>query len=265
MLALGEASCDDYQSRGVTGRRIFWQRDRARILDDLDRFLTRDATLRAQHSSTTLATELRFGLPSSDRPPVPIELSDGRVVHVRGAADRVDRTADGALLVIDYKTGKPYKAFGDDPTVAGTRLQLPVYAHAAREAYGTPDSPDGPDGPDGPDAPVQAAYWFVTTRGEFRWLPLPLDAAVSARFDTVVRKILDGIAAGAFPCVVPPPTSFSWPGRTYADPDARGTRDRWREWERKQDTPEVQMWTTLAVDVDADADVEAKSAGEVGA
>jgi RecB family exonuclease len=236
---LGGAACDDYEARGVTGRRIFWQRDRSRILDDLDRFLTHDATVRAEHGTTTVATELRFGLPGAEQPAVAIPLSDGRCVHVRGAADRVDRTETGALLVIDYKTGKPDKPFGADPTVGGTRLQLPVYAHAARAASGTPDTP------------AQAAYWFITTKGEFRWLPLVLDATVAARFDTVVRTVLDGIAAGAFPCVVEPPTSFSWSRRTYADPDVRGTRDRWREWERKRGAPEVQWWIRLGTPDDA--------------
>ncbi len=233
---LGDACCDEYERKGVTGRRVFWQRDRARILDDLDRFLTRDATLRSEQSSTPLVTELRFGLPGAAHPAVPIALSDGRTVHVRGAADRVDRTASGGFLVIDYKTGKPppYRSFGDDPTLAGTRLQLPVYAHAARAAYGTPE------------APVAAAYWFVTTKGEYRWLPLTLDAAVDERFDAAVRTILDGITAGVFPCIVDPPSSWSWPRRTYADPDSRGIRDRWREWERKCAAPEVQVWVALA-------------------
>jgi RecB family exonuclease len=230
---IADACCDDYEARGVTGRRIFWQRDRARILDDLDRFLARDDALRDTEQATTIATELRFGLPGAAQPAVPIALSDGRVVHVRGAADRVDRTADGRFLVIDYKTGKAYKSNDSDPVVAGRRLQLPVYAHAARAAF------------DDPDAPALAAYWFVTTKGEFRWMALPLDDLVAARFDDVVRGVLDGIGAGAFPCVVDPPTSFSWPGRTYTDPDSRGARDRWREWSRKCRTPEVRGWMEL--------------------
>jgi ATP-dependent helicase/nuclease subunit B len=188
---------------------------------------------RAETDATTLATELRFGLPGADHGAVPIALSDGRVVHLRGAADRVDRTTDGGFLVIDYKSGKPYKSFGQDPIDAGRRLQLPVYAHAARSAY------------DAPDAPALAAYWFVTTKGEFKWMPLELDDTVASRFDQVVRNVLDGIASGAFPCVVDPPTSFSWPGRTYTDPDARGTRDRWREWSRKWRSPEVRGWMEL--------------------
>ena len=246
MRELGEGACDDYEARGVTGRRIFWQRDRARILDDLDRFLTHDEARRAQSDATTLATELRFGLPGADHGPVPIALSDGRVVHVRGAADRVDRTSDGRFLVIDYKSSKAYKSFGDDPTVAGRRLQLPVYAHAARAAY------------DAPDAPALAAYWFVTTKGEFKWMPLELDDAVTTRFDEVVRNVLDGIGSGAFPCVVDPPTSFSWPGRSYTDPDSRGTRDRWREWSRKCRSTEVRGWMEL--DLERRARLEAEEA-----
>ena len=53
-----------------------------------------------------------------------------------GSADKVDRTRDGVLLVTDIKTGRATKfvELKDDPVAAGTKLQLPVYAYAARAA-----------------------------------------------------------------------------------------------------------------------------------
>ncbi len=128
---IADARCAVYEAQGRTGRRLFWHRDRRRILAELDRFLTVDSATRAEFGLRPVATELRFGF-SDSAPAVDLHLSDDRVLRFRGAADRVDRTASGALWVIDYKTGWPYGVDPDDPTAAGTMLQLPVYAHAAR-------------------------------------------------------------------------------------------------------------------------------------
>ena len=104
---LAEARCAEYEASGLTGRRVFWHRDRQRLLADLDRFLTRDEEERANHELTSIATELRFGFRTDSGPAIEIRLSDGRVLRFRGAADRVDRAADGMLWVLDYKTGTP--------------------------------------------------------------------------------------------------------------------------------------------------------------
>ncbi len=49
-------------------------------------------------------------------------------------ADRIDRLADGSLLIIDYKTGTPKKLLGKDGEPVDT--QVVVYAAARREAVG---------------------------------------------------------------------------------------------------------------------------------
>ena len=49
-----------------------------------------------------------------------------------------------------------------------------------------------------------------------------------------------------FPCRLDPPSSWHSSWRTFADPDGRGTRDRYREWERKRDAPEVAAYVALA-------------------
>src|SRR5262249_55718698 len=163
------------------GRRLFWHRDRRRILAELDRFLDVDSAVRASWALRPIATELRFGF-GGGAPPVVIQLSDGRTLRFRGAADRVDASESGTLWVLDYKTGKPYGVDPTDPTSAGTLLQLPVYAHAARASFGAPDTPVG------------AAYWFVSARGRFEWAELVLDDLVDARVDEVLRAIADGIS-----------------------------------------------------------------------
>jgi RecB family exonuclease len=245
---LAEERCARYEALGLTGRRAFWDRDRRRILADLDRFLVEDTKVRDGFGLTTVATELSFGLSGSEHPAIEVPLSDGRTLRFRGAADRVDRGEDEELLVIDYKTGWGFRVGEDgDPTNAGTRLQLPVYALAARSAFGTATSR------------VVAAYWFISTRGDFRWAEVLLDEATRDRFDEVLRTVVDGIERGVFPCVLDPPDSWMRRRRTYADPDARGTRDRYREWVRKRDGAELAPYHALEpalgdeslVDVDA--------------
>lgn len=233
MQELAEQRMAVYEAQGRTGRRLFWHRDRRRILAELDRFLEVDSAVRDGYGLRPVATELRFGFRDA-APAVDLALSDGRTVRFRGAADRVDRSDTGALWVLDYKTGRPIGIDDDDPTSGGTMLQLPVYAHAARASFGTPDTPVG------------AAYWYVSTRGQFRWAELELDDAVDARVDEVLRSIADGIGAGVFPCRVDPPSSWGRYFRSFTDPDARGTHDRYREWLRKREAPELLGYVSLA-------------------
>ena len=131
-----------YEAQGRTGRRLFWHRDRAASSPSSTGSSPRIRPRAPQFGLRPVATELRFGF-SDTAPAVDLPLSDGRVLRFRGAADRVDRTAGGALWVIDYKTGRPYGVDPDDPTVRGTMLQLPVYAHAARASFGDGRHPGG--------------------------------------------------------------------------------------------------------------------------
>lgn len=75
--------------------------------------------------------EVRFGYPGGI-PPIPLRLSSGETVYVRGIIDRIDRYAgdEGVYLrVVDYKSGAekldPAKIFW------GAQLQLLLYLQAA--------------------------------------------------------------------------------------------------------------------------------------
>jgi RecB family exonuclease len=59
---------------------------------------------------------------------------DANGVKLHGFIDRVDVTPDGRLRVMDYKTGSTPISARD--LVEGRRLQLPLYALAARDALG---------------------------------------------------------------------------------------------------------------------------------
>ena len=184
---IAETVFDEFEQRGLTGRDLLWDLDRVSIRRDLHAFLDADDRYRAEKAMVPERAELRFG--ADDGTPVEVQRPDGRHLQFKGSADRVDRADDGSLVVLDYKTGSK-DAFrdierGDDPTVGGTKLQLPIYGLAARSRVG--------------GDPVEAAYWFVSQRGNYERISYPLDEAGLERFEHVVDVIADGIESGAFP------------------------------------------------------------------
>jgi hypothetical protein len=89
------------------------------------------------------AFERPFG--RDEIPPLELEI-DGEPVLIRGVIDRVDVNPDGQLRVLDYKTGSSHLAPQD--LIEGRRLQLPLYAMAARDALGLGE-------------PVEGLYWAI--------------------------------------------------------------------------------------------------------
>ncbi len=77
---------------------------------------------------------------SSQYPVVSSQYS-GVSVQIRGYIDRVDRAPDGSLRVIDYKAGS--SRISARELEEGTRLQLPLYALAVRDALGMGPVVDG--------------------------------------------------------------------------------------------------------------------------
>ena len=233
--------CDDAEADGLTGRSLFWQRDRGKILADLDRFLTEDDGLRNATGATPYATELPFGI--GERPPVAFPLADGRTVPLRGKADRVDRSADGGLHVLDYKTGSTRAYTGisaDDPHQGGRRLQLAVYGLAARQQTGAPD------------ARVRADYWFTSTKGRWEQLGYEITDDVLDQVSSAVTTIVHGIEAGVFaPHPIPHSTS-PFPDCPACDPDNLGTTEVRRHFERKLTDPVLADYAALALGTDDD-------------
>lgn len=235
---IAEQVCTDYEARGLTGRPVFWRRDRAQIVALANRFLLDDDAKRREARSRPIAAEHGFG--SDDVPPVEFPLPDGRRLRFRGSADRIDAVAGDGLLVLDYKTGKAddYRSLSvDNPDERGTKLQLAVYALAARAFAGRPD------------APVTSEYWFVSERGGFARKGYPVDDAVLGRVSAVLGVVVDGIEHGAFP---PHPVETFGPFVTcrYCDPDGMGVADLRRDWERKRDDPAVAPYAALAEPLD---------------
>jgi ATP-dependent helicase/nuclease subunit B len=228
--------CAEFEQRGLTGRALLWDLDRVAIRRDLHAFLDADDHYRATYRVVPERAELHFG--SDDATPVTVELRGERRLRFKGSADRVDLGDDGSIVVLDYKTGSD-RGYRDieagDPTVRGTKLQLPIYGLAAASRFG--------------DGPVASAYWFVSQRGNFDRVSYPLDPQGRARFEEVLGVMVDGIESGSFP---PHPgdestrigTTFT--NCTYCDFDAICPTDRDREWERVRHAPEVAAYAEMA-------------------
>lgn len=239
LVAIADRLCDRYEAEGLTGRTLFWQRDRGKVIADLVRFLEADDRHRAATGATPIATELPFGF--GDTEPVAFPLGDGRQVPLRGKADRVDLGADGTLHVLDYKTGKTdaYKGLSaEDPHQGGRRLQLAVYGIAARQHLGRPD------------APVRAEYWFTSARGRFEKLGYDIDDEVLAEVSGAMAAIVEGIEAGVFAPHPKPHDTSPFVDCHACDPDGLGTTEVLRAWERKLDDPVLAGYLGLIGEVE---------------
>lgn len=237
LLEIGAEECDHFEARGLTGRPLYWSRDRQRLLEDLETFVGFDDRCRAEAGSTPMAAELGFGQPGSDREAVTVGIGGGRAVRLRGSIDRVDATGKEGLVVIDYKTGsdRGYKDLSpQDPSLGGRRLQLVLYAEAARAMH------------DRAGAPVRADYWFVSAKGGFRARGYEVTDEVRSRVLETVGAVADGIAAGLYPPRPEPPQWRPFVPCRFCDPDGLGTRDQWNDWTRKLADPDLRPYLAVA-------------------
>ncbi|GAC1314377.1 MAG: hypothetical protein NVSMB12_07530 [Acidimicrobiales bacterium] len=228
IAVIGAEQFADFRDRGLAGRPIFWGREQALLARDLHRILQLDSEHRACHRTRPVAAELAFGLRNALVGAVDAPLPDGRVVQFRGKADRVDRAEDGTLHIVDYKTGSMHgedKLTQDDPTLGGTRLQLPIYGLAARLHAAEPD------------APVIAEYWFVSAKRRYRRYGIAVTDAVLAHVSATLAAIVDGIEAGVFPNHPSTATTSPWNDCWFCDPDHLGVTDLRGQWERKRTHP----------------------------
>ncbi len=180
----------EYEELGRTGRPILWAIKREETDSDLQSFLREDELLRSAKRTIPTEVELPFGMDatgSTGARAAEVSLGDGRRLRLRGLIDRVDTRTDGTPVVIDYKTGSAARQsdFEKDPVVGGTKLQLGVYAEAARQHYDTESA--------------EAYYWYTSTKGKFATAGYPWTPERRERFIEVLDTIVDGIETGVFP------------------------------------------------------------------
>jgi ATP-dependent helicase/nuclease subunit B len=173
-------------------------------------------------------------LASTGTPEVLIHV-DGGELHFHGRADKVDQRRDGTLLVTDLKSGSSSRfrdLSEDNPAEAGEKLQLPVYAQAARARFGDPGTP------------VEAMYWFVR-KDRGRRITVPLTDVVELTFADTVDLIARSIANGVFPSHAPEEADFRWVRCPYCNPDGLGHAAVRRQWEAMRLTPALRDYTRL--------------------
>jgi len=215
-----------------------WEATRRELLADLRTFLFHDTAQRRATGLEPTHFEVPFGYSADGWPAVEIEVPAG-TVRLRGRIDRVDVSADGRRAqVFDYKTGLSsyYPKLSPDSIAAGTKLQLSVYSRAARGGLGA-------------NILSQAAYWFITSRGEFDRIDLPDDPpANDARLEDGISLIVDGIAHGVFPAVPGSEDYLDDPGSNcrLCPYDAICSSSRDQDWQRKQGDG-CASFTSLAV------------------
>lgn len=228
--------CSDYEARGLTGRPVLWEAEKNDIAVLLSEFLARHRELRSFARPTH--AEFSFGF-DDDAAAAVLTLPGGRELRFRGRIDRVDRRADGSALVLDYKTGRPSgHDYESDPFDAGRRLQLPVYAAAARQHLGA--------------GGVQALYWYIGAADPLKGL-LVTDGVLDSAGATVAN-IVEGIEAGVFPAVAQRWSTFrnTYEECSYCEFDRLCPRDRGVMWTAKSAVPDspVEVFLRLGASPD---------------
>jgi ATP-dependent helicase/DNAse subunit B len=120
----------------------WWAQTRSEIVEKVRRSLQALADLEGEF--VPFKYETPFGL--EGEPPLVVH-EEGDSLRLRGFIDRLDVAPDRKVRIIDYKTSAP-SGFQRRDVAAGRRLQLPLYALAAREALGLGE-------------PVEGFYWHV--------------------------------------------------------------------------------------------------------
>ena len=103
---------------------------------------------------------------------------------------------------------------------------------------------------------MRAEYWFVSSKGKFARHGYDVTDGVLEKVGVTLSAIVEGIEAGVFPNR-PSTDAKPWVECHACDPDALGTADLRRAWDRKKDHSLLAGYADLAEPL---ADIE----GDVG-
>jgi ATP-dependent helicase/DNAse subunit B len=170
----------------------WWAQIRDEILENVRRSL--EALCALPGDFVPLRHEAAFGL--KGHPPLIVrEGSDG--YQLRGFIDRVDRAPDGRVRVIDYKTAGPW-AYRDNAVAEGKKLQLPLYALAARDALGLGE-------------PTEGFYWHVQHAEPSPFQMSRFDGGPEGAMAVAVRKAWEAVRGAREGHFVPHPPDDGCP------------------------------------------------------
>lgn len=170
----------------------WWQQTRTEIVEHVRRSL--EALAEVQGDFAPYLYEAAFGLWGH---PALIVRDGDDSLRVRGLIDRVDRTSDGRVRVIDYKTSGPY-AFTNRAVVEGKKLQLPLYALAARDALGLGE-------------PVDGFYWHVRQAEPSRFTLSGFDGGPEGAMEVTVAHAWGAVRGARSGHFVPHPPDGGCP------------------------------------------------------
>jgi ATP-dependent helicase/nuclease subunit B len=195
LLAMAEGALEGLVAGSPPRFLFLWEREKKRFRDSLLQWLGREAATAGK--STPAHFEVSFGLgdrPAGGEPHLPepllIALGNGRELKISGKIDRIDRRADGSLVIRDYKTGKAPRDEGG-LFRGGKQLQIPFYILAAARLF--------------PGQPVTDAFLDYVDGGR----QVAVDPAVvtSDGFRSLLEGLVDAIAQGLF---VQEPSVCDW-------------------------------------------------------
>ncbi len=154
---IAEETDEDSSIGLIEARRLM--RTGRRYLRQFQEYLEKDG----QGTKTELC---EYGFGRDEKGPMPLQIGDGQdFILVRGTIDRIDgtRNDEGLLFrVIDYKSGtSPSK----NDLLAGTALQLPLYALAVERLSGASE----------PAVLLDAGYWALKENGYKKVLVMEQD------------------------------------------------------------------------------------------
>lgn len=232
-----------YRAQGRTGRRLLWSAEWRALRRHLVAVIEHGLAAPELAGLVPVAVEHAFGHEGDSFPPVQVDAGGGAPLRFGGRVDRVDATPDRRrVVVLDYKTapGADYRAISTDPVDRGRRLQLPIYALAARELVPEAES-------------VAAYYWFVSPRAQIELLGGEFDSSAEERFHEALGTIVGGIEQGLFPAR---PGADAWlptVGDTYeacrfCDYDRVCPNGRADRWQRVRVHGRLERYVRLAED-----------------
>jgi ATP-dependent helicase/DNAse subunit B len=160
----------------------WWAQTRAEIVVNVRRSLEALAALQGDYAPSQ--HEAVFGLRGR---PALVVAGMGDTFRLRGVIDRIDRAPGDWIRVIDYKTAGP-GGYTKKAVAEGKKLQLPLYALAARDALNLGE-------------PAEGFYWHVRHAKASAFQMSAFDGGPDAAMEAAVAKAweaVQGVREGHF-------------------------------------------------------------------
>jgi ATP-dependent helicase/DNAse subunit B len=170
----------------------WWAETRAEIVENARRSV--EAMAELQGDFFPYKYEAPFGL--KGQPPLVVR-DEGDSFRMRGYIDRVDRAPDGRVRVIDYKTSGPH-GFTKRAAVEGKKVQVSLYALAARDALGLGE-------------PAEGFYWHVQQAEPSGFTMSGFDGGPEGAIETAVEHAWEAVRSARGGHFVPHPPADGCP------------------------------------------------------